>query len=91
MPALDPTLTPYDTGEVCEPKLWQPDRDSVLWAMHHEDELKDIGKVDFEDDSGETVVMVRVTKASDGPYTLHVIPFVDAANLVIERHDEPIV
>lgn len=27
------TLTPYDTGSRLEPKLWQPNRSSVIAAM----------------------------------------------------------
>jgi hypothetical protein len=84
-------LTPYDTGERCEPKLWQPDRASVLHAMQYEDEGAGIGNVDFEDDCGDTVVTIHVSRTPDGVYTVHVIPFVGEAELEIERHDEPIV
>ncbi|PZT88565.1 MAG: hypothetical protein DI630_33055 [Gordonia sp. (in: high G+C Gram-positive bacteria)] len=82
-----PTLTPYDTGERCEPKLWQPDRDSVLAAMR-DAEGNDIGNVDFEDCDGETAVTVHVSKDADGVFTVHVIPFVDQDELRIETHFE---
>ena len=80
-----PTLTPYDTGDRCEPKLWQPDRNSVLAAMR-EDEGNDIGNVDFDDEEGHTVATVHVSRDDDGGYTVHVIPFVDQDELRIETH-----
>ena len=83
-------LTPYDTGERCEPKLWQPDRAAVLAAMNG-DEGRDVGNVDFEDDEGHTVVTIHVSRSADGIYTVHVVPFVDEEQLEVERHDEPIV
>lgn len=83
-----PTLTPYDTGERCEPKLWQPDRDAVVAAMRYDDERGDIGNVDFEDDEGDTIVTVHVSRNEDGSFTVHLIPFVDVDQLEVERHDE---
>lgn len=81
------TLTPYDTGVRCEPKLWQPDRDAVLEAMKH-GESEDIGNVDFDDDGGETVCTVHVSRNPDGSFTVHVIPFVDEGELHVEIHRE---
>ena len=52
-----PPLTPIDTGEVCEPHIWNttnPDH---------------IGKVDFDDDSGMTVATVQLVKNAAGGYT----------------------
>lgn len=80
-------LTPYDTGARCEPKLWQPDHSSVITAMRS-DETDDIGNVDFEDDAGETVVTIHVSRNDDGTYTVHVIPLVGEAELEIELHGE---
>lgn len=71
-------LTPYDTGERCEPKLWQPDEAAVLEALNDDD----IGNVDFDDDAGRTVVTVHVSRGADGSHTVHVIPFSDVAGPV---------
>lgn len=73
MTQSQPNLTPYDTGARCEPKLWQPDRASVLAAMSG-DEGQDIGNVDFDDDEGHTVATVHVSRTSDGVFTVHVVP-----------------
>lgn len=83
-------LTPYDTGDRCEPKVWQPDSASVRAAMRG-GEIDDIGNVDFDDDEGHTVVTVHVSRNEDGTHTVHVIPFVDDAELLIERRTQPIV
>lgn len=84
------TLTPYDTGDRCEPKLWQPDAASVRFAMNH-DETADIGKVDFDDDEAHTVVTVYLARHDDGSHTVHVIPFVDEDELSVTVHSEPVV
>lgn len=86
-----PTLTPYDTGARCEPRPWQPDHPSVISAMRT-GEAEHIGKVDFDDDTNETVVTVFVAKdPGTGRHVVHVIPFVDDADLEIRLHEEPIV
>ena len=51
-------LTPYDTGQRAEPKLWQHSRAEVLQVMRH-GEAEDIGNVDFDDDEGTTVATVH--------------------------------
>lgn len=83
-------LTPYDTGQSCEPRLWQPDTDSVRAAMRA-DEHDDIGKVDFDDDCGETVAAVHIERNVDGSHTLHLTSFVEADQLRISRDDDPLV
>lgn len=83
-------LTPYDTGDRCEPKPWQPDVTSVAAAVRS-GETEDIGKVDFDDDEGHTVATVFVSRDEDGIYALHVIPFVDDSELTVQWHSEPVV
>ncbi|MEO3931398.1 hypothetical protein WMO79_01105 [Micrococcaceae bacterium Sec7.4] len=65
---MSQTLTPYDTGDRLEPKPWhvQPRN------LPREDEADRYGKVDFENDAGETVLTARVERAADGAgYALH--------------------
>lgn len=52
--------TPYDTGERYEAKVWQPER----W----DDDT--YGKVDFEDDAGQTALTVYVGR-TDGKVVVH--------------------
>lgn len=65
------SLTPYDTGSVAEPVLWQDDRSAVRAALRSGKE-SDIGKVDFDDDEGITVATVRVTRDEHGIHTVHI-------------------
>lgn len=82
-----PTLTPYDTGSRLEPKLWQPDRSSVIAAMSA-GEHEDIGKVDFNDDEGATAVVVVMSRDADGGYVLEVQPLCGNDELTVRVHDE---
>lgn len=84
------TLTPYDTGDRCEPKLWQPSAAAVRSAMHS-GETEDIGKVDFDDDEAHTVAAVHLSRNEDGSHTVHVVPFVDEGELSVTVHSEPVV
>mgnify|MGYP001606863868 CR=1 FL=1 len=71
--------TPYDMGSVLEPKPWvppvSPDRPS-----------EDYGKVDFENEAGETVLTVQLKKVGDGYLAIvdnhHEVPLIleDAAD-----------
>ena len=65
------SLTPYDTGSVAEPVLWQDDRSAVRAALRSGKE-GDIGKVDFDDDEGATVATVRMTRDEHGIHTIHI-------------------
>lgn len=85
-PGADAVLTPYDTGERCEPKPWQPDRESVIADMGDPEHAENIGNVDFDDDCGDTVCTVHVSRAPDGRYVLHVMPMVDMDALAIAVH-----
>lgn len=64
-------LTPYDTGTIAEPILWQDNRDAVQAALRSGHEA-DIGKVDFNDDEGATVVTVRVTRDKHGAHSIYI-------------------
>lgn len=73
-------LTPYDTGSVLEPQLWQnPDGlPAEAW-----------GNVDFDNPEGETIATVRMTKTSLG-YELHVYQHGDNVHEIItfkKTHD----
>jgi hypothetical protein len=57
-------LTPYDTGAVLEPRVW-----STKIAIAPEN----WGKVDLENEAGETEFVVRAT-TEDDIVTLHVTP-----------------
>lgn len=65
------SLTPYDTGAVAEPVLWQDDHDAVRAALRSGNE-GDIGKVDFDDDEGATVATIRMTRDKHGIHTIHI-------------------
>lgn len=73
-------LTPYDTGQRAEPKLWQRTRAEVLQVARH-GEAEDIGNVDFDDDEGATVVTVHVSRDPDGGHTVHVMPHAEPIRL----------
>lgn len=67
-------LTPYDTGQLLEPKPWVP------WHSYSPSEQQDElrkqsldgrwGKVDFDDDEGGTVATVHAERQGDGHYKL---------------------
>lgn len=80
-------LTPYDTGERCEPKVWLPYGTEITDATP----AGNFGKVDFDDDEAHTVVTVYVSRNDDGTHTVQVIPFVDEDQLRVTVHPEPVV
>lgn len=62
------SLTPYDTGARLEPKPWhvQP------LNLPKPEEADRYGRVDFDNDAGETVLTARIERNEDGEsYTLH--------------------
>ncbi len=73
-------LTPYDTGQRAEPKLWQLGRRDVIEVMFYGD-AEDIGNVDFTNDEGATVATVHVSRDPDGGHTVHVMPHTDTIRL----------
>lgn len=54
-------LTPYDTGEIAQPFIWE-----------HDGEADRYGRVDFDNDESSTVATVWASRNQDGSYTLHV-------------------
>ena len=54
------TLSPFDTGDTAEP---------VIWAS---DKTDHIGKVDFDDSEGASVLTVQVTKDPHGGWNLNI-------------------
>ena len=68
--------TPFDTGERCEPVIWDP-------ANPNFDEETDFGKVDFENDESATVAVVYVKRTEDG-YALVVEPIDDTLEIIVE-------
>lgn len=62
-----PNLTPYDTGERLEPKLWVTSTAGLT-----RDNADEFGKVDFDDEEGATAFTVRAERNPDGSYTLRV-------------------
>lgn len=65
-------LTPFDTGERCEP---------IVWPIG---DPEDAGKVDFENDESATVAVVYV-KRTEGGYALVVEPIDDTLEIVVEN------
>lgn len=65
-------LTPYDTGERLEPVVWP-----LHWTRPRptQEDLDCYGRVDFDDDSGQTLVTVHARRAEDGTYELVVDNF----------------
>jgi hypothetical protein len=68
---------PYQTGERLVPIKWNP----AQMRDHG-----DYGKVDFDNESGETVCTVHVSRNDDGTHTVHVMPFRDG--MQVEVHDD---
>ncbi len=75
------TLTPYDTGQRAEPKPWVTSTQGV-GATNDPDWW---GKVDFENDSSETVAVVWLERNESGGYTLHLEPV--GGDVDVEVHD----
>lgn len=85
--ATSPELTPYDTGARCEGKPWIPYGTEVTGVTPEEN----FGRVDFDDECGETVVVIHVDGVPDdgakGPYVVHVDSQVEDGELVVVRDD----
>ncbi|MEH1587993.1 hypothetical protein [Cutibacterium avidum] len=76
-PVTTDDLTPYDTGVACEPHSWIPAGTPVNDITPAEN----FGKVDFDDDEGATVCVVRVIRDTGGSYEMRIEPLVDASKL----------
>lgn len=79
-----PRLTPYDTGARCEPKSWVTYGTNVSALSPAEN----FGKVDFNDDTDETVCTTYVEKNADGTHTVHVQSMCAADELNVKLHTE---
>lgn len=77
-------LTPYDTGEVAEAKPWLPYGTEVTEITP----ASNFGKVDFDDDAGETVLTARVVRREDGGWSLIIESHVDKEDLDIEYYGD---
>lgn len=54
-------VTPYDTGERLEPRVWKE---------RHRESVDDYGKVDFNDDGDYTVATLYIERLGDDGYVL---------------------
>lgn len=66
-------LTPYDTGQRAEPKVWSitdPDAEpgSVIWGIDQDR----YGKVDFDDEESITLATVWMERNEHGQIVLHI-------------------
>ncbi|MGW9114500.1 hypothetical protein [Microbacterium sp. NPDC055683] len=64
-------LTPYDTGDRLEPKVWVHEGITSPDGLARPAEDDDYGRVDFDDDEGGTVLTVYVERSARG-YVLRV-------------------
>lgn len=79
-------VTPYDTGERAVPTPWVSNpADFGTIAIGRDPD--DFGRVDFEDDTSETVATIHLSKREDGGYTVHITPL-GPELLDIEWHGE---
>src|SRR5699024_5536537 len=62
--------TPYDTGERATPIPWVS-AGSDFTAIHDDRDPDDFGRVDFDNDSSETVATIHLSRRDDGGYTVH--------------------
>lgn len=74
------TLNPYDTGNRCEAKPWISYDTEVCEAFPAEN----FGKVDFDDDCGDTVCVVYVERGDDGRHIVHVESLCPDDEIVVE-------
>lgn len=56
-------LTPYDTGARAQPTIWRP----------RPDDEDSYGRVDFDDDGGDTVAVIYLARDKEtGEYVIHI-------------------
>lgn len=82
MPTTNPKLSPYDTGLRCEAKVWLPYGTKVNEATP----VANFGKVDFDNDTNETVCVAYVEKNPDGTHTVHVESMCEVGQVTVELH-----
>jgi hypothetical protein len=56
-----PGLTPYDTGQRAEPKVWE---------SRHRESDNDYGKVDFNAEDDATIATLYIERDKDGTYAI---------------------
>ena len=81
-------LTPFDTGETLEPKVWPPRYSEPGGSA--EDRV-DFGKVDFDNDESATVYTVQIVRNDPVPstgelYTIRITNLGDEP-YIIEKED----
>lgn len=76
------TPTPYDTGDRCEPKVWLPQGTDVTPATP----VGSFGKVDFDDEAGDTVLVAYVERDDNERHSIHITPMIDEGDLRIVLH-----
>jgi len=69
-------LSPYDTGKRCEARLWGTPHDSASMAELPQIERDMIearmGKVDFDDENGDSLFTVWVERNEQGARVVHI-------------------
>lgn len=70
-------LTPYDTGETLEPKLWVASSAGLTSSY---DNRPDFGKVDFDDEEGCSRFRVQIVRndplpATGEEYTIRIVNY----------------
>lgn len=68
MPAAQ--LTPYDTGDRAEAKVWIPYGTKITPATP----VENFGKVDFDDDEGHTIAVVYIERTAQNTHRIVVDP-----------------
>lgn len=77
-------LSPYDLGTRAEPQVWLPYGTKVTETTPAEN----FGKVDFDDDAGETICVAWVERDPEtGRYKLYVESFVAPEDFSIEHSE----
>lgn len=68
-------LSPYDTGKRAEPKPWLHESKGAVAEMApiaRELAEDQFGRVDFEDNAGETLVTVWIELGETGEHVVHI-------------------
>ena len=75
-------LTPYDTGERLEPRLW------VTAERGDPRSTEDYGKVDYDDEESASILTTYVERNKDKSYTVHIDPLSDFQEIHVETDDD---
>lgn len=74
---MSDTLTPYDTGKRAEPHTINVQPLGGMEPIERELEEDRYGRVDFDDDSGDTIAQVYVERDEHGRNVVHIVQFAD--------------